>query len=411
MNGTLEARIERGLAALHLGVALPATALVLLLVAWNRGIALLYGLLALVLATWLIAHLAPLRYLRGIEARRRHPASVHEGERLPLTLELRHAGRVPRYLLEVVDRVPCAPEEERQPSGFIERLRGRERLELNVSCERRGVHTLGPLRLRTAYPLGIRRRELELPGTESELLVYPAAFPIRRLKWLEASLTPVLGSRAVAVKGGDESFFGLRDYQRGDSPRHIDWRSTARLGRLLVKERELLASTELMIVLDLNREHQAGEGWESMLEYAVKIAASIARFALGEGHSVGLLGLGKSVYRVPPGRGQGQNRAILDVLARVQADGSAPYAEAADHAAAGLRRGGLMVLFDHGSGSARDLGLAARLSARRVMPGWVCFDRHSFDFPLSRDPRSGERFRSGTYRIRRGDDLVKVFAS
>ncbi|WP_026611743.1 hypothetical protein [Methylocaldum szegediense] len=140
MNGTLEARIERGLAALHLGVALPATALVLLLVAWNRGIALLYALLALVLATWLIAHLAPLRYLRGIEARRRHPASVQEGERLPLTLELNHAGRVPRYLLEVVDRVPCAPEEERQPSGFIERLRGRERLELNVSCERRGVH-------------------------------------------------------------------------------------------------------------------------------------------------------------------------------------------------------------------------------------------------------------------------------
>jgi uncharacterized protein (DUF58 family) len=411
MNASLEARIERGLAALHLGVALPATALVLLLIAWNRGIALLYGLLALVLATWVIAHLAPLRHLRGIEARRRHPPSVHEGEPLPLTVELRHAGRGARYLLEVVDRVPCAPEEEQQPSGFIERLRERAKLELQASCDCRGTYTLGPLRLRTGYPLGIRWRELELPGTESELLVYPAAFPIRRLKWLDASLTPVLGSRAVAVKGGDGSFFGLRDYQRGDSPRYIDWRSTARLSRLLVKEHEVLASSELMIVLDLNREHQAGEGRESMLEYAVKIAASIARFALGEGHGVGLLGVGKTMFRVTPGRGWGHNQSILDVLARVQAEGSAQYTEAVEHAAASLPRGGLMVLFDHGTGIARDQTLSARLSGLRVTPGWVCFDRHSFDFPMSRDPRSEASLRSGIYHVRRGDDLAKVFAT
>ncbi|BBA36170.1 uncharacterized protein sS8_4240 [Methylocaldum marinum] len=411
MNASLEARIERGLAALHLGVALPATALVLLLIAWNRGIALLYGLLALVLATWVIAHLAPLRHLLGIEARRRHPPSVHEGEPLPLTVELRHAGRGARYLLEVVDRVPCAPEEEQQPSGFIERLRERAKLELQASCDCRGTYTLGPLRLRTGYPLGIRWRELELPGTESELLVYPAPFPIRRLKWLDASLTPVLGSRAVAVKGGDESFFGLRDYQRGDSPRYIDWRSTARLSRLLVKEHEVLASSELMIVLDLNREHQAGEGRESMLEYAVKIAASIARFALGEGHGVGLLGVGKSIYRVAPGRGWGHNQSILDVLARVQAEGSAPYAEAVEHATASLPRGGLMVLFDHGTEVTLDQTLSVRLSGRRVTPGWVCFDRHSFDFPMSRDPRSEASLRSGIYHVRRGDDLGKVFAT
>lgn len=70
-----------------------------------------------------------------------------------------------------------------------------------------------------------------------------------------------------------------------------------------------------------------------------------------------------------------------------------------------------MVLFDHGTEVTLDQTLSVRLSGRRVTPGWVCFDRHSFDFPMSRDPRSEASLRSGIYHVRRGDDLGKVFAT
>ena len=97
---------------LSLRIVLAALAAAFFLIAWNRGITLLYGSFALVLATIAIAAIAPRLNLAGLSASRRAPreASVGGTARLSLTLETRGWPR--RYMLEIVERLPFAPGRE-----------------------------------------------------------------------------------------------------------------------------------------------------------------------------------------------------------------------------------------------------------------------------------------------------------
>ena len=406
MSGSLEHGIEWALARLHLGRVLPALAVVLFLIAWNRGIALLYGMLALILAVWIVALAAPRRNLAGVAAQRRIPASATEGETIPLELSV-SCPRGRRYMLELRDRLPFAPPGLQDVFAFVPQLKGEIGLRYEIPCDLRGEHRLGPLHVATSYPLGVRTAARTLADSEARILVYPATFPMRRLPLASAVQMPVTGARSASLQGGHDEFFGVREYRHGDSPRRIHWPASARRGELVVREYQPIHKTDLLIVLDLRHSAQYGEGKHSTLEYAVKIAASAARHALDEGHRVGLAGFGAGASEVPVDRSPMQFRRILEVLARVRADGSLPYAEAVHRSLGKIRRGGAVLLFDHApSGHARpaeDLDLYRR----HVRPIWVRFDTASFrDFAGHRAYAAG----AGEYRVRRGDDLAKVFA-
>lgn len=411
MNTPVEARFERWLSRLNLGFALPVVAVLLFLIAWNRGITLLYGMFALVVGTLVFGYTSPRFNLRGVTVRRTHPASVNEGEQFTLALELEKTGLRPLYMLEVVDRIPFAGDQGQAPMAFIERMQGRRRVELPTRVWLRGEHRLGPLRVASGYPLGIRRVERTLADSESSILVYPSTFPIHGLALTGSTQSPLTGSRAVTLSGASERFLGVREYRHGDSPRHIHWPSSARTGGLVVKEYEFINTTNLFIVLDLAAAALFGEQQESTLEYAVKIAASVARFALEEGHGVGILGLGDQPHEVQVGHGMGHFQHILELLARVQADGKLSYRAAVHRAVSRMPRGGILLLFDSPPLEPAHEPERYELHQHHIRPLWVRFDTESFRFPLRRAPRHRAAQATSIYWVRRGDDLSRVFSA
>jgi uncharacterized protein (DUF58 family) len=295
--------------------------------------------------------------------------------------------------------------------AFIERMRGRRQVTLPIAISLRGEHRLGPLRIATGYPLGIRRLERTLADSESAILVYPSTFPIRGLALTGSTQSPLVGSRAVTLSGASERFLGVREYRHGDNPRHIHWPSSAHSGELVVKEYEFINTTNLFIVLDLAASALFGEPPETTLEYAVKIAASVARYALEQGHGVGIQGLGQRPHEVQVGHGMGHFQYILELLARVQADGERPYREAVHRAVGRMPRGGVLLLFDTPPLDPAHETERYELHQRHIKPLWVRFDTESFRFPLRRTPRRGAAHTECGYRVRRGDDLSRVFSA
>lgn len=140
-----------------------------------------------------------------------------------------------------------------------------------VPTERRGVIQVGPATTVHGDPLGLVRRTMEWTE-QSELFVHPMTTSLESLgagllRDLEGEVTPDLSM-------SDLAFHALREYQPGDDRRYIHWRSSAKHGRLLVRQFLDTRRSHLAAVVDTSPEVYTGE--DAAVELAISCAASLA---------------------------------------------------------------------------------------------------------------------------------------
>jgi uncharacterized protein (DUF58 family) len=178
-------------------------------------------------------------------------------------------------------------------------------------ASRRGVHSLGDVRLRLRSPLGLLERQSRLAGSQ-EIRIEPLLAGLRRTLRLAASERwHDLGVRSLRRRGGMTEFESLRDYVRGDDLRLIDWKAFARRGKPTVREFQVERGQELILLVDCGRRMAAttagGEGtagW-TKLDHALDAALQLAAVALQEGDRVGALAFDSAARAwVAPRRGR-----------------------------------------------------------------------------------------------------------
>ena len=207
---------------------------------------------------------------------------------------------------------------------------------MSVDTSRRGQWPIGPYTVVHGDPWGVVRREVA-SAEGGTLTVQPRTLPVHR------SLTAAFEageSDAASRRAGDQHFHALRDYVLGDEPRSVHWRSSARAGKLVVRQQVSAASTGTTIVLDVDSSaYSSGSrfatGWDDELfESAVEVAASLVASQLGRTEQVHLVTTGRAAKVTSASVGAAN--ALLDVLAVVQA---VPPAETApDELPAAVRR-------------------------------------------------------------------------
>ena len=94
-------------------------------------------------------------------------------------------------------------------------------------------------------------------------------------------------SRSLASAGEDDA--GTREYRQGDDLRRVHWRSTARLGQLMVRREEQPWQARCTVLLDTRSTAHGGEGPGSSFEWAVSAAASVAVHLVRHGYFVRLV--------------------------------------------------------------------------------------------------------------------------
>jgi uncharacterized protein (DUF58 family) len=207
----------------------------------------------------------------------------------------------------------------------------------------RGKFTLGPVTLASSDPFGIFRLERTIDET-SELLVYPQTVPIPGFHLPSADLP---GGQNVKTRAYQvtPNVATIRDYLPGDSLNRIHWRSSARIGKLMVKEFELDPTADVYIVVDMQekvqqrlnqargrrepqeREQREQRQIESTEEYCVHAAATIAQHVIAQNRPVGLVAWGQHREVIPAERESRQLYKILEALAVLRAYGSRSLAE------------------------------------------------------------------------------------
>ncbi len=166
-----------------------------------------------------------------------------------------------------------------------------------IRCLSRGLHTFGPIRLRSSDPFGWLERDVKLPVAE-RLLIYPLVAPLETLGL--ASIHP-FGDYASQYRLIEDPLqvAGVRDYQFGDEPRRISWKATAHAGTLQSKVYEPSSLRRLLVLLDVWNYSDAWKGVNpDIQELAITVAASLSMWGLDEGYSVGVLT--NSAVTLPP---------------------------------------------------------------------------------------------------------------
>jgi uncharacterized protein (DUF58 family) len=194
---------------------------------------------------------------------------------------------------------------------------GRQRFTYTLHADRRGYYTIGPLHLRSGDLIGLTE-EFDTEGTGDHLIVYPKIVPFANVRL--PSHSPIGTMRHTQPIFEDPSRVrGKRDYVAGDSLRRVDWKATASLGRLQVKQFEPSIALETAIFLNLNADEYAQRTRLDATELAIVIAASLANWIIGQRQSAGLsvngadpIGPEERPQMLPPRKGRAHLTRMLE---------------------------------------------------------------------------------------------------
>lgn len=372
-----------------------AVALILLtglLGSWITGAAFYTRLLMLALllsaGSWLWVRLAAhsLRFQRRAETSR-----ARVGEMLSEQFEVHNTGRLPVLWLEV-RTAPMAG------SRLLTLVGGGQRrfYVARTWLARRGSFPLGPTTLIVSDPLGLFRVQRQFPAAKS-LVVFPMIYPIASFL-SPAGLLP--GGHVIRRKTMEITphATGVRDYLPGDPLKRIHWPTSARRGRLMVKEFEQDPQAEVWLFLDAQRAVQAGrpsagpvmlfENQPFMrkptlslppftLEYSVAITASLAHFFIAQKRTVGLVVRDRAHTILPAERGERQENKILETLAFLEGRGDLSISALVEAQARRLPRGATVILITP-SVSLDLLPAIAEVQLHRLQPLVILLDAETF---------------------------------
>lgn len=307
MRSALGALTTRGRCLLAAGVAAALCALVL-------GERDLLRVACFLVALPLVAAFAVARTrfrltcIRGLA-----PARVPAGLPAEVSLTLRNVSLLPTGLLLLEDDLPYTL--GGRPRFMIDRVGPSDRRTIRyvVRSSARGRYRIGPLRLRLTDPFGLVELTRGFTAVD-QLIVTPLVHPLPPIKlggsW-DAGGESV--SRAVFSRGEDDA--ATREYRYGDDLRKVHWRSTARMGKLMVRQVEKPWQNHATLLLDTRAAAHRGDGPGSSFEWAVSATASVGLHLNRLGYSLDLLTDKGRAFRT--GTDLGEEGLLLDYLAQV----------------------------------------------------------------------------------------------
>ncbi len=227
------------------------------------------------------------------------------------------------------------------------------REEFEIPTTRRGVVAVGPVSSVRGDPLGLMRREVAWTRSV-ELFVHPRTVALGGIGsgWIR----DLEGLSTNDISASDVELHTLREYEPGDDRRHVHWRTSVRVGKLMVRQYIDTRRWELAVVIATARHEYAGD---DEFELAVSIAASLGARGLRDRQSVSCIAGPDEVPAIDAS-------TFLDGLCRVEMSSSArSIADTVMESRGRLRAASVIVLV---TGSRVDVHVL-RLAAEQFPPG------------------------------------------
>ena len=282
----------------------------------NTQANLLFGVLGLMIGVLIVSFNISRLVFARLEVARILPEHGVVGRQLTLIYELSNKKKFwPSFSVTLA--------EEDSESSFVKKplvymLHAAPKMKAVVATEviprRRGLIELNHYSISTSFPFGFIRRT-SIRQQKDALLIYPAigqvdAKLLQRFKAAEKH-----GSMLRSERGGDDEFYGVKEFRAGENPRWIYWKRSAHTGVLVSKEMTRVSPPRLYLLIDTFMAEDKPE-IKSKIEQTIAMAASVASAALEAGIMIGVhASNGNAFVRLTPNRGKRHFREVMTLLA------------------------------------------------------------------------------------------------
>lgn len=266
-------------------------------------------------AVWLIVAFLAVK----IRIERRIVGRLEEDDMLEVTTFVTNTSVLPLFNVVIEDYLSCTTPKERYKRILLEFLKPKSSMEVKYGgwCSRRGKYRIGPFAVYIFDPWGLFFLKRSF-AVYSEIYVYPQTFEIRKLPPLTKGTAPWFGIETSRSSGDEHEFYGIREYKQGDPIKRIHWLSTARKNKFIVKQFQRHVFYRTTIMFNLDSEKNFGRGKETVTEYTVKIAASLAKYLIEKGVSVEVIAQAQEIVHMPFNKGPDFLEDIMKFLAVAQ---------------------------------------------------------------------------------------------
>ncbi|MFK5950562.1 MAG: DUF58 domain-containing protein [Methylococcales bacterium] len=275
------------------GLGFVCLIILVLLIAFVYNNNLAYFLGFLLASVFFITILHSFKALSGLVIMPSHSPSVFAGEAVGYEITVENPNNIERFNLTAT----LAAETE-----FSLKPQEKKPIVLYSATQRRGWQSMGTVTLSTSYPLGLFRAWSPLKLQE-KALVYPKPSTIE-MPFPDNDAIQSQTLENQQSKKDNEDFYGIKEYQQGDSIRHIHWKAFAKGLGLFSKEYSSDKSAELW----LNYEQTPGYDIEERLSQLTRWVIDAEKAGLKYGVSIASI-------KLPPNHGLNHYKNCLETLA------------------------------------------------------------------------------------------------
>ncbi len=284
----------------------------------------IFNLVYLFVGAYIIGNWWNNRVLKSITHRRVFTDHAFPGEIIPVQIEMENKSLLPAVWFQILELVPLEIASTHSIQKIVS-FAGHAKIKIDylLTPQRRGYYKVGPLRYSSGDLLGLTSIK-QIEGAPSFLTVYPKVYPLSSVKIPSRSPMGDLKHEQPIFEDPSRPI-GKRDYQSGDSLRRIDWKASASVGRLQVKQFEPSIALETVLFLNLNPEEYQLKTRFLATEVAISIAASLANWITTRKQTVGLITNGIDILDnkaqpqpLSPHKGRTHLMRLLETLARIQ---------------------------------------------------------------------------------------------
>lgn len=294
-----------------------ALILFMIMAAVNSQANLLFGVAGLMIGVMLVSISISRMVLLKLRVVRSMPDHAVVGQRLTVTYEITNQKRFWPSLSVTVSEVDGAEAFTRKPVAYM--MHAAPKTTAIVPTElipkRRGLHIFNRYEACTSFPFGFVKRTLRRSQSDS-ILVYPAIGQVDPKLLLRFTAAEKSGAMLRPRRGGTDEFYGVKEYRRGENPRWIHWKRSARTGVLVMKEMTVVAPPRIILFVDTHQKEMTKEE-SARIERTIAMAGSLASHALEAGLMVGLLAWSDEWISLPPNRGKRHGRDLMAALAKL----------------------------------------------------------------------------------------------